>query len=311
MSLVDLAPVRRAPTTGEMADGGKEAGGFSRGELPIVIGLTLASMLACLIDLGSRSLWNDELHSALVAVHHGTSLWSAVTADGGNMALYYLLLHLFVSFFGDGQLALRVPSALAGAALTPVVYLLGRRMFGMRTAVFATAIVAVSPALVVWNQQARGYSLGTLLTACSLLALLRALECPTRLRWCVYGLLAVLSIYTIVYAAMFLIAQWIPLIFWRQACRQVRPLLTVVGVVMVAYVPVLVLMLRSGTSSLLTDNPLPSTRGGARLLEELHRGSGPWTFLPQHLLPASSQSLGCCAGLPPAPSSISCPAGAG
>jgi uncharacterized membrane protein len=41
------------------------------------------------------------------------------------MMLYYLLLHGFVALFGGGQLALRVPSALAGAGLTPVVFFLG------------------------------------------------------------------------------------------------------------------------------------------------------------------------------------------
>jgi 4-amino-4-deoxy-L-arabinose transferase-like glycosyltransferase len=41
---------------------------------------------------------------------------------------------------------------LAGAALTPVTFFLGRRMFGSRAAVITAALVAVSPALVVWNQ---------------------------------------------------------------------------------------------------------------------------------------------------------------
>ena len=89
-----------------------------------MIGLSAASAVANFVDLGSRSLWNDELHSALIALHHGATLWSAVTADG-NMMLYYLLLHGFVALFGGGQLALRVPSALAGAGLTPVVFFLG------------------------------------------------------------------------------------------------------------------------------------------------------------------------------------------
>ena len=144
----------------------------------VVIVLTAVSAVLNLTDLATRSLWNDEIHSALIAFHHGTSLWSAITADGGNMMLYYLLLHCVVELFGGGQLALRVLSALAGVGLTPAVFFLGRRMFGPRTATIATAIVAVSPALAVWNQQARGYSLGTLLAVLSLLALLRALECP-------------------------------------------------------------------------------------------------------------------------------------
>ena len=77
----------------------------------------------------------------------------------------------------------------------------------------AAAIVAVSPALVVWNQQARGYGFGTLLIALSLLALFRATESPNRLWWTVYGFLVLLSIYTIAYAEMFLVAQWLAIAF--------------------------------------------------------------------------------------------------
>ena len=140
----------------------------------------------------------------------------------------------------------------------------------------ATAIVAVSPALVVWNQQARGYSLGTLLIASSLLALLRAIECPSRRRWCAYGVLVVLSVYTLAYAAMFLVAQWLALAFWPQARRRAKPMLTVVGVAALAYVPLIVLMLRTGAAAgVLSTNAPPSTTEGVHLLEELTSGVAP------------------------------------
>jgi uncharacterized membrane protein len=102
---------RSAQMTADRADASLGAGSLSRTELLLVTGLTAASAVVNLADLASRSLWNDELHSALIAAHHGISLWSAITADGGNMMLYYLLLHCFVALFGGGQLALRVPSS--------------------------------------------------------------------------------------------------------------------------------------------------------------------------------------------------------
>jgi len=243
-----------------------------------VIGLTAVSAVTNLVDLGSRSLWNDEIHSALIAAHHGTSLWSAVTADGGNMMLYYLLLHVFVALFGDGQLVLRIPSAAAGIVLTPVVFLFSRRMFGSRTGAISAAIVAVSPALVVWDQQARGYSLGTLMIALSLLSLLRALERPSRRRWCVYGLIVVLSIYTLAYAALFLVAQWLALALWPQARRQARSLLNVVAIAALAYALLIVLMLRSGAASVLSANPPPSTSEGIHFLEEFSSALAPDFF---------------------------------
>jgi len=276
--VVNPTAARSAHTTADRADASLGVASLSRTELLLVIGLSAASAIVNLADLASRSLWNDELHSALIAVHHGISLWSAITADGGNMMLYYLLLHCFVALFGGGQLALRVPSALAGVGLTPVIFFLGRRMFGSQTAAIATAIVAVSPALVLWNQQARGYALGALLIALSLLALLRAFECPRRRRWCVYGVLLVLSIYTLAYAALFLVAQWLALAFWPRARHQAKPMLTVAGVATLAYMPLIALTLRTGAADILTANAPPSTAEGVHILEELTSGAAPDFF---------------------------------
>ena len=273
-----MVQARAEGATSGRATAPARVGHLSRTELLLLIGLTATSAVVSLLDLGSRSLWNDELHSALIAVHHGISLWSAITVDGGNMMSYYLLLHVFVALFGGGQLALRVPSAAAGVALTPVIFFLSRRMFGLLSATISAAIVAVGPALVVWNQQARGYPLGTLLIALSLLALLRAIECPSRRRWCVHAVLVVLSIYTLAYAAMFLVAQWLALAFWPQARHQARPMLTVVGVTALAYVPLIFLMLRTGAAGELSTNAPPSTTEGVHILEGLTSAVAPDFF---------------------------------
>jgi mannosyltransferase len=252
--------------------------GLSQKEWLVLFALCAVSAAACFMELGTRGLWLDEIGSVLAADHHGMNLWSGVTFNGGDMLLYYVLLHVFVSVFGDGQLAVRIPSALAGVALTPVIFFLSRRMFGSRTAVIATALVAVSPALVVWDQQARGYSLGTLLVASCLLALFRALEVPSTRRWCVYGLLVVLSIYTIVYAALFLVAQLLPLLFLPSVRRQAKSILLVVSVAVLAYVPLTVLMLRTGAASVLDTNGAPSIDESIKFLQEFASSIAPHFF---------------------------------
>lgn len=276
--MVSPATTQVGHKTSEQADGTEIGGGLSRAELLILVALCAASAVACFFDLGARSLWNDEVFSALIALHHGTDLWHAVTIDGGNMVIYRLLLRLCVALFGGGQFALRIPSALAGVALTPVMFFLGRRMFGTRTGVVAAAIVAVSPPLVVWAQQAQGYCLGTLLVASSALALLRAVERPTRRRWFVYGLLAVLSIYTIVWVGLFLVAQWLPVAFGRGARVRLSQMLTVAGGVGVAYVPLVVLAVRNGSGNVLLMNARPSTTEGIHIVQELSSGVAPELF---------------------------------
>jgi mannosyltransferase len=278
MNVVHARAIQAGHKSGEQVDGAEVNGGLSRSELLILIALCAASVVACFFDLGARSLWNDEVFSGLIALHHGTDLWHAVTIDGGNMVIYRLLLRLCVALFGGGQFALRIVSALAGVALTPVMFFLCRRMFGTRTGVVATAIVAVSPPLVVWAQQAQGYCLGTLLVASSALALLRAVECPTRRRCFVYGLLAVLSIYTIVWAGLFLVAQWLPLLFGRGTRVRLGEMLTVAGGVGVAYVPLVVLAVRNGSGNVLLMNAPPSRTEGIHIVQELSSAVAPEFF---------------------------------
>jgi hypothetical protein len=262
----------------EQLDDAEVSRGLPRSESLILIALCAASVSACFCDLGVRSLWNDEIVSALDALHHNTDFWNALAIDGGNMVVYRLLLHMSMALFGGGQFALRVPSALAGVALTPVMFFLGRRMFGTRAGVVATAVVAVSPPLVVWSQQAQGYCLGTLLVASSALALLRSVERPTKRRWFVYGLLAVLSIYTIVWAGLFLIAQWLPIAVGRRTRVRLSEMLTVAGGLGVAYVPLVVLAVRNGSGNVLLMNAHPSTAIGIHILQELSSGVAPEFF---------------------------------
>jgi 4-amino-4-deoxy-L-arabinose transferase-like glycosyltransferase len=262
--------------TAEPGDRRDGHGHLTRAEWLVLLGLCAGSVVVCFFELGTRSLWLDEIGSILGVDHR--SLWSTFTYNGGNMGLYYLVLHVFVSLFGDGQVAVRVPAALAGVALTPVVFALGRRMFGTRVAVIATAGLVVSPALVVWDQQARGYSFGTLLVASSLLALLRALERPTPQRWCVYALIVILSIYSIAYAAIFLVAQVLPILVWPPGRRHVKSIAAVGAVALVAYVPLIVIMLRTGAAGVLSANGPPSVSESSRIFQQLASGSVPDFF---------------------------------
>jgi len=208
---------RSAQTTAGRADASLGAGSLSRTEWLLVTGLTAASAVVNLADLASRSLWNDELHSALIAVHHGISLWSAHHRRRRQHDVVLPAAPLFRGAFR------RRTASLCEFRLRWRAWGLHRSSSSLppdvrvATAAIATAIVAVSPALVLWNQQARGYALGTLLIALSLLALLRAFEFPRRRRWCLYGVLLVLSIYTLAYVALFVVAQWLALAFWPRA----------------------------------------------------------------------------------------------
>jgi hypothetical protein len=90
--------------------------------------------------------------------------------DGGNMALYYLVLRLVVDVSGPNVAVERLPSLVCGTATIPVVFLLGRRLVGQRTGTVAAAVFAVSLPLTFWEQTARAYAMAMFFVSVSMLA---------------------------------------------------------------------------------------------------------------------------------------------
>lgn len=76
-----------------------------------------------------------------------------------NHLFHTLLAHASTGLLGDGPRALRLPAFLAGTALVPATWWLGRAAAGPGAALVAAASVAVSPVLVLFSANGRGYGL--------------------------------------------------------------------------------------------------------------------------------------------------------
>lgn len=133
-----------------------------------------------LIRLGTPSLWLDESLTA-------TGNPIATFTDGYHW-LYYSLMWPWRNVVGSSEWDLRFPSVVGSMLACCLLVVLGHRLFGRSVAVVSGLLLATSPFVVKWSQQARGY---TLLLSASLVAtllLLRALERGTRGAWAAYGL---------------------------------------------------------------------------------------------------------------------------
>jgi Dolichyl-phosphate-mannose-protein mannosyltransferase len=142
--------------------------------IPVLVGALL-----CAIELNTRSLWLDEGSSFAFASQHGASLWRGISHDGGNMLLYYLLLHVVISLFGDAAWVMRLPSLLADAVTGGLVVAIGLRLLSdRRQAVAGGLLTVISLPLLFWGQDARGYSLMLALATASMLSFIVILEGP-------------------------------------------------------------------------------------------------------------------------------------
>lgn len=114
-----------------------------------------------------------------------------------NHIFHTLLAALVYRLFGASPLLLRLPAFLAGIACVPAAYLAARRFFNANQALAAAAAIAVTPGLVEYSANGRGYTLIVLFSL--LLANFAGLLVREQRRSALaaYGLTAALGFFTI------------------------------------------------------------------------------------------------------------------
>jgi 4-amino-4-deoxy-L-arabinose transferase-like glycosyltransferase len=166
---------------------------MKRRELLAVAALTALALALRLYRLGYFDLWTDEGATWFFA------RWAMGTAMGGDVALeatpplYYGLVGVFLWFFGDSDVVLRLPSALFGAASIPALYLLGRRLVSPRVGMIGALLLTFHPLHLFYSREARVYPLLLLLTILWLDHLAKALEQGTSRAWARFGGLLLLT----------------------------------------------------------------------------------------------------------------------
>jgi mannosyltransferase len=141
--------------------------------------VTLAVMLT---GLGGASYWGDEAATVTAASRPLPSLLRTLTHVDAVHGSYYLLAWIQGHLFGDGPIALRLPSAIAAAAGAAAVAAIGRRMRSPRAGLLAGLMFAGLPAVSLWGQNARSYAMVMACAALASLALLRFLDRPDTAR---------------------------------------------------------------------------------------------------------------------------------
>lgn len=203
--------------------------------------LTILAAVLRLPTLGQQSFWYDEAFTPVHVLH--PSLWAtlhSVAHTENTPPLWYLVAWVDSRVLGTGEIALRLPSALAGIATVPVAWAIGRELTHRRaTAIAAAGFVAVNPLLVWYSQEARAYALFVLLLAVAMLCFLRALDRPTPRCMAAFALSASLALLSH-YFALFLL---IPMVIWlawdRRSRRAALPAIGALALVGLALLPLI------------------------------------------------------------------------
>jgi uncharacterized membrane protein len=121
--------------------------------------------------LGAKTLWLDEAFSWWMARHDLSSLIAWIIYIDHHPPLYYLLLHGWMAWFGDGPSALRSLSALTSTLAIPFYAVAAHKLAGARVATVAALLLVISPFHLRYAQEARMYGVLTLAVALLLFAL--------------------------------------------------------------------------------------------------------------------------------------------
>jgi mannosyltransferase len=217
-------------------------------ELLILGALVAVTMLLVLPGLGKQGLWLDEIYTTYMANQPGrvalaifdradvsaaAALLASQTSLAGvqylkspgllapaeilaNPPLYYLIVSLFLHL-GQGEFVTRLPSAIFGIASVPVMYVLGRRLFGTPEAIIGAFFLAVSQMAIWASTEARSYSLLMLLSLLNLLFFHEAVKEGRRRNWLLYLLTSLVLVNAHYYGFLVLILEGLFLVVWKAA----------------------------------------------------------------------------------------------
>jgi hypothetical protein len=126
----------------------------------------LVALIALSAFLRSRYLggeyWMDEAITTGISLHPLSQIPGVLRYDG-NPPLYYMLLHVWMSIFGDSESATHSLSLVAGVLTVPVGGWAGWKLFGRRTGIMAALLFALNAWLTAYAQETRMYELMGLL----------------------------------------------------------------------------------------------------------------------------------------------------
>jgi mannosyltransferase len=189
------------------------------GSLPPWWPLVALTLLAAALRLGTldlQSFWYDEAFTPVHVLHPGlAATLRAFVHTENTPPLWYVVVWGFSRVLGTGEIALRLPSALAGIATVPVAWGIGwelarRGVSGRRAAILTAALVAVNPLFIWYSQEARAYAFFVLFAALAMLCMLRADREPSPRRYALFALTGALALLSH-YFAIFLL---IPMALW-------------------------------------------------------------------------------------------------
>jgi mannosyltransferase len=163
----------------------------------------------------SGELWFNEAGAVGLASQPLGSLLGAVHRAGAA-PLYYVLLHIWISLFGNGEDVTHVFSLLIGLASIPLAMWVGWSLAGRRAGIFAAVLFAFSSFLTRYAEETQPYELMLVLGLLATAGLIHGFVFGRRAYLWLFGVCLALMPYTQGSALLYWLGAAVALVFvWR------------------------------------------------------------------------------------------------
>lgn len=117
--------------------------------------ILVLSFLIPLNRIINEPLWYDETFATITSSLTSFNDVMTVVQSDVHTPTHYTLLHIWISIFGNSQVAVRIPSLIAGVFSVFVSYELAKTFFNKNMASWSAVLVAMTPAVIHYSSEAR------------------------------------------------------------------------------------------------------------------------------------------------------------
>jgi hypothetical protein len=242
-----------------------------------LVGIAVAAVVARLAALGQPMRYDESI----TYLYFAGQPWMTAIGDyrwPNNHLLYTVLAKLAVTVGGSAPWVLRLPAFLAGLAIVPLTYAVGRTFYSARAALVGTAATAAATELILFSTNARGYSL-VVATCLGLFLVVHRVRTAgdTWGRWAAFASLGAVGLATVpvMLYPLGAVSLWFAVTVWRErGSAGARTLAALQGALAAA-----------GAMAALAYLPIILQSGLGSLTSNQYVTSSPWPVFLRGLLP--------------------------
>jgi uncharacterized membrane protein len=200
--------------------------------------LIFVAFFVRLNSLAFQSLWRDEVDAIRFALAPLPDVIKTFNQPGFNGPLYFLMLRGWIGVAGQSEFALRFPSLVFGVLGIALIITLGTRLFNRAIGLIAGVLLTFSAYHVWYSQEAKMYTLTTLLALAAIYCLRRGIEDGRARFWIGVAACTSFAMYAHILAALLIpVEVGLFVVWWPLSHKHLNAGLITLALLTVPYLP--------------------------------------------------------------------------